>query len=154
MSNPGLRAIEPVLPTAEDVAQAQRAVRALARFVAKSPKAQLSIQDSSHRIHVALPRAAVRLLHAMLREMAQGDAISLIPVHAELSTQQAADLLNVSRPYLVSLLESGVIPYRKVGARRRILFEHLMAYKRAEEAKREEALNELARQSQELGLGY
>lgn len=154
MGSPALRATEPVLPAAEDVAQAQEAVRALARFVAKSPKAQLSIEDSSHRMHVVLPRAAVQLLQAILREMSQGNAITLIPVHAELTTQQAADLLNVSRPYLVSLLESGAIPYRKVGTRRRILFEHLMAYKRAEDAKREEALNELARQSQELGLGY
>jgi excisionase family DNA binding protein len=154
MGSPAHRATEPVLPAAEDVAQAQEAVRALARFVAKSPKAQLSIEDSSHRMHVVLPRAAVQLLQAILREMSQGNAVTLIPVHAELTTQQAADLLNVSRPYLVSLVESGVIPYRKVGTRRRILFEHLMAYKRAEDAKREEALNELARQAQELGLGY
>ncbi len=77
-----------------------------------------------------------------------------MPVHADLNTQEAADLLSDSRRNLVSLLEAGVIPYRKGGTRRRILLEHLMAYKRAEDAKREEALNELARQSQELGLGY
>lgn len=153
----GSRAIEtsePVMPAAEDVAQAQEAVRALARFAADAPKARLSIEDSSHRMHVVLPRAAVQLLQSILREMSQGNAVTLIPVHAELTTQQAADLLNVSRPYLVSLLESGVIPYRKVGTRRRVLYEHLMAYKRTEDAKREEALNELTRQAQELGLGY
>lgn len=154
MGSPALQATEPVMPAAEDIAQAQEAVRELARFVARSPKAQLSIGDSSHRMHVVLPRPAVHLLQAILREMSEGNAITLIPVHTELTTQQAADLLNVSRPYLVSLLESGVIPHRKVGTRRRILFEHLMAYKRAEDAKREDALNELARQSHELGLGY
>ena len=152
MANAALRISEPVLPAAEEVAQAQAAARALARFVAETPKGQLSIEDSARRMHVALPRAAVLLLQDILREMAQGHAVTLIPVQAELTTQQAADLLNVSRPYLVSLLESGVIPYRKIGTRRRVLFEHLMAYKKAEDAKRMEVLNN--RQAQELNLGY
>lgn len=152
MANP-LRA-EPVLPAAEEVAQAQEASRALARLAAEAPTAKLSIEDSAHRMHVVLPPAAVQLLQDILREMSQGHAVTLIPVHAELTTQQAADLLNVSRPYLVSLLESGAIPYRKVGTRRRVLFQHLMAYKKAEDAKRLEALDELTRLSQELGLGY
>jgi excisionase family DNA binding protein len=154
MSNAALRISEPVLPAAEDVAQAQEAARALARFAAEAPKAQISIEDDSHRMHVVLPRAAVQLLQAILREMAQGHAVTLIPIHAELTTQQAADLLNVSRPYLVSLLESNAIPYRKVGTRRRVLFEHLMAYKKSEDAKRLEVLSELTREAQELGLGY
>ena len=149
-----LRVSEPVLPAADDVAQAQEAARVLARFVAEAPKAQLSIEDSGHRVHAVLPRAAVQLLQGILREMSQGHALTLIPVHAELTTQQAADLLNVSRPYLVSLLESGTIPYRKIGTRRRVLFEHLMTYKKVEDAKRLEALNELTRQAQELGQGY
>jgi len=154
MSSDAFRVSEPVLPAAEDVVQAQEAARTLARFVAEAPKAQLSIEDGARRMHAVLPRAAVELLQGILREMAQGHAVTLIPVHAELTTQQAADLLNVSRPYLVSLLESGVIPYRKIGTRRRVLFEHLMAYKKLEDAKRLEALNELGRQAQELGLGY
>ena len=149
-----VRPLEPVMPAAQDVVQAQEAARALARFVAEAPKAQLSIEDPSRRIHAVLPGAAVQLLQAILREMSQGHAMTLIPVHAELTTQQAADLLNVSRPYLVSLLESGAIPHRKVGTRRRVLFEHLMNYKKIEDAKRLESLNELTRQAQELGLGY
>jgi excisionase family DNA binding protein len=154
MGDAAIRATDPVLPAAEEITQAQEAARALSRFVAEAPMAQLSIQDGGHRMHVVLPRAAVLLLRDILREMSQGHAVTLIPVHAELTTQQAADLLNVSRPYLVSLLESGVIPYRKIGTRRRVLFEHLMAYKKVEDAKRMEALNELTRLSQELGLGY
>jgi excisionase family DNA binding protein len=154
MADAALRISDPVLPGAGEVAQAQEAARSLARFVAETPEAELSIEDSHNRMHAVLPRAAVQLLQAILREMAQGHAVTLIPVHAELTTQQAADLLNVSRPYLVSLLESGVIPYRKIGTRRRVLFEHLMAYKKAEDVKRMEALNELTRQAQEVGLGY
>ena len=149
-----LRVSEPVLPAAEDVAQAQEASRALARMVAEAPQAQLSIEDSTRRMHVLLPAAAVHLLQDILREMSQGHAVTLIPVHAELTTQQAADLLNVSRPYFVSLLESGAIPYRKIGTRRRVLFQHLMTYKKVEDAKRLDALTELTRLSQELGLGY
>ncbi len=98
MANAALRISEPILPAAEEVAQAQEAARALARYIAETPKGQLSIEDSAHRIHVVLPRAAVLLLQGILREMAQGHAVTLIPVHAELTTQQAADLLNVSRP--------------------------------------------------------
>jgi excisionase family DNA binding protein len=154
MSNSALKISEPVLPAAEDVAQAQEAARALAKFSAETPKAQLAIEDASHRMHVVLPRAAVQLLQRLLGEMAQGHAVTLIPVRAELTTQQAADMLNVSRPYLVSLLESNAIPYRKVGTRRRVLFEHLMAYKKAEDAKRLEVLNELTREAQELRFGY
>lgn len=153
MITQAFRATEPILPAAEDVAQAQEAVRMLTRFVAETPQAPLTIEDRPHRMRVVLPPAAVVLLQSLLQEMSQGNAVTLIPVHAQITTHQAADLLKVSRPYLVSLLESGVIPCRKVGTRRRVLFEHLMAFKRAEDAKREEALDELARQSQELVLG-
>ena len=149
-----LRLAEPRLPAAEDVAQAREAASALARVTADAPKAELAFEDNGHRMHVVLPRAAVQLLQEILREMSQGHAVTLIPVHAELTTQQAADLLNVSRPYFVSLLESGGIPYRRIGTRRRVLFEHLMAYKKVEDAKRLDALNELTRQAQELGFGY
>lgn len=76
------------------------------------------------------------------------------PRHAELTTEQAADLLNVSEEYLVSLVDSGAIPHRGVGTHRRVLFEHLIAYSELEETKRLEALNELTQLSQELGLGY
>jgi hypothetical protein len=75
MVNAAFRISEPVLPAAEQVAQAQEAARALARFVAETPKGQLSIEDSAHRVQVVLPRAAVLLLQGILREMAQGKSV-------------------------------------------------------------------------------
>ncbi len=99
-----------------------------------------------------LPAAAVVLLVRILEEMARGNAVTLIPVHAELTTQEAADMLNLSRPSLIQLLEEGKIEYRKVGTHRRVRFEALMKYKRRADADRLAALEELAAYDQELGL--
>ena len=86
--------------------------------------------------------------------MAKGNAVTLIPVHAELTTQQAAKILNVSRPFLIEQLEKNIIPYRKVGTHRRVMFKDLMEYKQTMDHNRLNALEKLSAIDQELGLGY
>jgi excisionase family DNA binding protein len=101
---------------------------------------------------IELPHSVFEALVRVVHEMALGNAVRVMPVQAELTTQQAADLLNVSRPFLVGLLEEGGIPFRKVGSHRRVRLDDLLVYKDKRDRERRSALNELAAESQKLGL--
>ncbi|WP_229208756.1 helix-turn-helix domain-containing protein [Dyadobacter luticola] len=118
----------------------------------KSDSVNVRIQESEELF--AIPRKALEFLSLILSLMAEGKAISLIPSASELSTQQAADLLNVSRPHIVKLLEQGVIPFKKAGSHRRILLEDLMKYAGQLKETREQSFKFLAEQAQDLNLGY
>jgi excisionase family DNA binding protein len=149
------RLLEPVAPTAEEALMARETSRLFATLVDRDHELLLRLPNKKRQeTEVTIPAAAVRLFMQILEEMARGNAITIIPVNAELTTQQAADVLNVSRPFLVKLIEERKIPCRKVGKHRRILFHDLMRYKRQMESERDEALSELANQAQELGMGY
>lgn len=101
-----------------------------------------------------IPKKALTILQDVLKLLATGKGFSLLSDEEELSTQEAADLLKVSRPYIVQLLEAGKIPHKKIGTHRRILLKDLLAYAKQHELDRDRMLTELAKQAQELNLGY
>jgi excisionase family DNA binding protein len=112
----------------------------------------MKLLDDPTKAIIKLPASAVVMLVRMLQEMGRGNAVTLIPVHAELTTQEAADILNISRPSLIELLQHGKIRFRKVGTHRRVRFDDLMAYKRSADTARKATLEDLAAYDQELGL--
>ena len=146
-----------ITPTPEDTRLAQKASQQLAKLLqGRKKNVRFRIQPTDQPDQtVTLPLSILRLLADILCQMAKGNPVTLIPTHVELTTQQAADLLLVSRPYLIKLLDEGKIPYRTVGKHRRIRFEDLMAYKRKDDEERLKVLEELSALDQELGgMGY
>ncbi|WP_445396877.1 helix-turn-helix domain-containing protein [Zobellella sp. An-6] len=141
------------LPTPDEVEVARSSSRTLAKY-ANEDRVNLTINGRQGKDALILPGTVVDLLLNILSELSQGNAISVMPVHAELSTQEAANLLNVSRPHLVKLLESGEIEFKKVGTHRRILARDLLAYKARLDKARSAALDELAELSQLNDMGY
>lgn len=143
-------------PTEADTRLAEESSRRLARVLSRHCGSfQITIHaEGENDETVTIPAPAVQLLTEILTQMSQGNAVAAIPVQAELTTQQAADLLNVSRPFLVRLIEEGTIPCRKVGTHRRIRFKDVVDYKRSIDEKRLGVLEELSAQAQQLDMGY
>lgn len=144
--------LPPALPDARESALARASSRVLAACIGSGPTARLRVIDGDGEIEV--PVAALRMLVDILANMAEGNAVSIVPIHAELTTQQTADFLGVSRPHLVSLLEGGELPYHRVGTHRRVYFRDLIDYRSRRMAQSKAALDALAEQAQKLGLGY
>jgi excisionase family DNA binding protein len=147
---------ETVAPTEADTRLARESSRRLATHgLGKRPSVRIQLLDDGETPEtLSVPAAALRLFLQVLTEMAEGNAVTLVPVHAELTTQQAADILNVSRPYVVKLLDEGKIPCRTVGKYRRVRFDDLMVYKKKDDAARAAVADRLAAEAQELGMGY
>jgi excisionase family DNA binding protein len=140
--------IDPIIPSEQDAALAETARRTLEqRDAAGKP---LHLSAGGHELD--LPPVVTRLLLDILKETAAGRAVALVPVEAEITTQQAADLLNVSRPFLIGMIDKGVLPARMVGNQRRLPLKHVLAYKADHFAERRTALDQLVAYDQGLGL--
>jgi excisionase family DNA binding protein len=135
------------LPTKEEIESAAEAATALAQAKARDGALVIGGEDGQQ---IRMAPAISDLLVDLLSHVARGDMVTLVPTGAMLTTQQAADMLNVSRPYLSSLLKEGKIPFIPIGSHRRVKFVDLMAYKERRDAARNSALNELARLGQEF----
>lgn len=144
-------------PTSKDQQLAKRSLSLIEKIDSKFPKKNKSVSidiNDEEVTHIEIPVTVFKFLKFILTNMAEGKAISLIPEETELSTQQAADMLNVSRPHIIKLLESRKIPFKKVGTHRRIKLEDLKKYDERMKKEREEALSQLTKEAQKLGLGY
>lgn len=137
-----------------DAELALRAARRIGEYLTTHPGADpVNIQgELAGDDALVVPREAAVLLAKVLGFLANGEGVNVIPDTAELTTQQAAEFLNVSRPYVIKLLESGEIPFRLVGTHRRIEFRELREYKSRDDLKRRRAADELTQLTQELGL--
>lgn len=143
-----------IRPGDVEAEMAERAVRRIRDYLMSHPDAdadtirgELAGDDT-----LVVPRSVTVMLAQILALLARGEGVQIMPDTAELTTQQAADFLNVSRPHLVKLLEHGEIPFRKVGTHRRVRFQDLREYRRREDQKQRRAADELAQLTRELGL--
>ena len=155
MSAPFEQTPTPLAPTALETAMAGDSSRQLAVYLSqqKGDSVKIAFGEKPNET-VSIPLSAFRLLADILTEMSKGNAVTFIPIHAELTTQQAADFLNVSRPFVVKMIEQKKLPCRKVGTHRRVLFQDLVEFKRKTNEDRAKMLEELAKQAQDLDMGY
>ncbi|MEM9981187.1 MAG: helix-turn-helix domain-containing protein [Bacteroidota bacterium] len=114
----------------------------------------ITLTEATSKVSFSIPVKAFVLLESILKAMAAGKAVTLMDIEAELSTQKAAEFLNVSRPHLTKLLKSGKIPFRKVGSHRRVKLRDIVVYQQNLERKQKKALDFLTSQAQELNLDY
>ena len=157
IDNPVRRRRSPVLLAADEVeaaGESARLLRAAIRSGLAGPSSVRLLTGEPNEQQVVLPRQAAQLLADMLVELANGNAVSLVPLQAELTTQQAADILGVSRPFLIGILERGEIIHRRVGNRRRVPVADLLRYQEEQNDRTRAAVAALTEQAEELGLGY
>lgn len=143
----------PSPPSNEDILLARSSAEELSRFLSTMPESQRA-QIKMDGQDLIFPRSALILLRDLLAEMAQGNIVSIVPTHHLLTTQEAANILNVSRPFLIRLLKEKKISFHKVGTHRRIKYQDLINYKLKQDQETHNTLDELTKQAQELDMGY
>lgn len=141
-------------PTAQEAALARVSGQRLSGYARRKKSLSLRVTEAGQEQPIELPAGAVALLMDILEAMAAGRGVTIIPENAELTTVEAASILNVSRPFLIKLLEDKAIPHRLVGKHRRILVDDVMAYKDRIDAEREAVLDQLTAEAQENDMGY
>ncbi len=145
--------LPPHVPDAHEALLAEESIRQLAHLARQAGDVRLRVVgEVGDTATITIPSSAFRLLMRIPSELARGDGVSMMAHHAELTTQQAADILNVSRSYLVKLLERGEMPFRWTGTHRRVRLDDVLDYKRTLDERRRETLDELAELTQERHL--
>ncbi len=150
------RKIDPYTPTPEAVTLASHALKEIGE-VAKEPPERVTfalVDPPLENVQITITGTMLAFMVKLFDAVSRGEPVTLLPQEAELSTQEAATLLNVSRPYLVKLLDHGRIPSRKVGVYRRVKAQDVMRYQEEERKRQEQLLDALAKEAQELDLGY
>ncbi|HOA27645.1 MAG TPA: helix-turn-helix domain-containing protein [Arachnia sp.] len=142
--------IATLVPGPTDAELAASALRGLDAALDADTPVRLSLGEPGGEVEV--PRSVLAALARVLDSFAHGEGVTLVPAHAELTTQQAADALNVSRPFLIGLLDAGQIAYRTVGTHRRVKAASLVRYLREDDARRVVVADELAAEAHALGL--
>ncbi|MFP2926739.1 helix-turn-helix domain-containing protein [Pyxidicoccus sp. 3LG] len=147
------RVSEPVAATEASLGQVQQLARLITETLqGRGAQPRFSLLGPNHEA-LPLPKDVLTLLHQLLAVLASGDAVSIVPVQKELTTQQAANLLNVSRQYLVQLLDEGKIPYHRTGTHRRVYTQDVLVYRSKRDAERDAKLAAMIQEAQESG-GY
>ena len=145
---------ELIAPTKQDAQLAAQAVDRLSHYLNRPDDIKIQLGPEGQREYIAVPQLIMGLLSQILKETANGHAVSVMPVDAEMTTSEAADYLNVSRPYVIGLLELGKIPFHKVGSHRRIRLEDVVEYKKRQMAASYAAMEELQAQAEELNMEF
>ena len=141
-------------PSPQEASLARSAYQVLSTHSGRKVPLRLSLRDNGDAQSIDLPVSAVDLLMDALKAIAGGRGVVLIPENSELTTEQAAKFLNVSRPFVIKLLDQNAIPHRRVGKHRRIRVEDVMAYKDAIDVERQRILEQLTREGQVDDMGY